>query len=384
MFSTTTLNASFKECRKMDKQLRIGFVGARRSCGFLTAFNSHPQTRVAAVCDLLKDRAEETAKPYDAEVYTDYETMLDKGKLDAVVIATPMNLHVPQSILALDRNVSVLSEVPAAVSIAESKQLVQVATQNKAVYMMAENYAYMKPNVLIGEMVKAGLFGETYFFEGEYIHELKELNETTPWRRKWQTGINGCTYGTHSLGPILQWLGDQRVVEVSCVGTGHHYRDPRGDEYEQEDSTLMLCRLSGGGLAKIRVDMLSDRPHAQTNYALQGTLGAYESDRTEGEKNRVWIKGLSKEKDVWDNLEIFEEKYLPDFWKNPPEEAKEAGHGGGDYFEVVDFVNAVLGKSPCPIDIHRAMDLTLPGLVSQESIVQSGKWLEVPDSRSWV
>jgi len=367
----------------MGKDIRVGFVGANRSSGFLEAFHQHPATKVAAVCDINREKAQEAAKPYDAQVFTDFEAMLDAKMVDAVVVATPMHYHAPQSIRALERGVHVLSEVPATVSMEESLQLTHAARKSKAVYMMAENYTYMRPNVLLGEMVQAGLFGEVYFAEGEYLHELKELNEITKWRRKWQTGINGCTYGTHSLGPVLQWLQTQHVVSVSCAGTGHHYHDPCGNEYENEDTILMLCRLSGGGLVKIRVDMLSDRPHAMTNYALQGTGGAYESARAEGEPNRVWVKGVSKDSGRWERLEDYEKKYLPEFWKHPPEEALKAGHGGGDYFEVVDFVNAVRDEADCPIGIDRAMDMTVPGLVSQESIRQAGVWLSVPDSRGW-
>ena len=73
---------------------------------------------------------------------------------------------------------------------------------------------------------------------------------------------------------------------------------------------------------------------------------------------------------------------MPDIWRNPPREALEAGHGGGDYFEVMDFVEAIQGKKPSPIGIHEAMDMTLPGLISQESIRRGG-WLPVPDSRHW-
>jgi predicted dehydrogenase len=367
----------------MSKKLRIGFVGANRSSGFLKAFHCSPHCEVKAVCDLNEEKATETAKPYGASVFTDYEAMLAEGGVDAVVIATPMHFHAPQAIRALERGIHALSEVPATVSLEESKALVRAAAGSQAVYMMAENYCYTRPNVQVREMSRAGAFGELYYAEGEYIHELKELNEITKWRRKWQTGINGCTYGTHSLGPLLQWFEGQRVVSVSCVGSGHHYRDPRGDEYENEDSILMLCRLSGGGLVKIRVDMLSERPHAMTNYAVQGTLGAYESARAKGEANRVWITGVSKEKSAWDRLEEYAERYLPEFWKNPPAEAQKAGHGGGDYFEVVDFVEAIQGTAKCPIDIYRAMDMTLPGLVSQESIQAGGVWLEVPDSREW-
>jgi hypothetical protein len=49
----------------------------------------------------------------------------------------------------------------------------------------------------------------------------------------------------------------------------------------------------------------------------------------------------------------------------------------------LDFVNAIEGKAPCPIGIHEAMDMTLPGLVSQQSILEDGRWMSVPDSREW-
>jgi len=365
-------------------QVRIGMVGVNRSASFITAFAHNPHCKITAFCDILQPKAEEAARDFDAYAFSDYEVMLDSGCMDAVLIATPMQYHAPQAIAALQRSIHVLSEVTAAVSIEEAMDLVKAAKSSRAVYMMAENYTYMKPNVIIGNMVKAGLFGEVYYAEGEYLHELKQLNEITTWRRKWQTGINGCTYPTHSLGPILQWLHPQRVVSVVCVGSGHHYIDPRGDNYEQEDSILMLCRLSGGGLAKIRLDMLSERPHAMTNYALQGTLGAYESARHEGGMNRVsFLDPNHKESMRWVSLESYQDDFLPDFWKNASEEAIRAGHGGGDYFEVNDFIHAVLGEAENPIDIHKAMDMTLPGLISQESIRMGSIWIDVPDSRQW-
>ena len=47
------------------------------------------------------------------------------------------------------------------------------------------------------------------------------------------------------------------------------------------------------------------------------------------------------------------------------------------------FVDAILQGEAPPIGIHEAMDMTLPGLVSQRSIVEGGRWLPVPDSRDW-
>jgi hypothetical protein len=145
----------------------------------------------------------------------------------------------------------------------------------------------------------------------------------------------------------------------------------------------MLCKMASGGLVKIRVDMISDRPHAMTNYQLQGTKGAYESARAPGERNRVWLQDLGHDKNEWHDLTELEQDHLPELWREPPPEALRAGHGGGDYYEILDFVQAATGEAPCPIGIHEAMDMTLPGLVSQQSILQGGAWLEVPNSREW-
>jgi hypothetical protein len=50
---------------------------------------------------------------------------------------------------------------------------------------------------------------------------------------------------------------------------------------------------------------------------------------------------------------------------------------------VQDFVSAILEDREPPIGIDLAMDMTLPGLVSQESLAQGSTWVTVPDSRDW-
>ncbi len=369
---------------KMNK-LNLGIVGAcGRGASFKDACDAMGHVAIHAVCDTNADALSAARERLGAcEQYTAYEEMLDKSELDAIIIGTPMHFHVPMAVAALHKNLHVLSEVTAGVSVEECRQLVAACKASKGIYMMAENYTYMQPNVIVRELVRRGLFGKTYFAEGEYLHELKELNEITVWRRKWQTGVNGITYGTHSLGPILQWMPGDRVVAVSGVGSGHHYRDPRNAEYENEDSCLMLCKMASGGLVKIRVDMLSDRPHSCTNYQLQGTDGCYESSRAHGEKDRVWLRSHCKDRNTWLDLADLTNDFLPDFWKENMARGEAAGHGGGDFFEILDFINAIEGNRPNPIGIHEAMDMTLPGLVSQQSIQADARWMEVPDSRTW-
>jgi predicted dehydrogenase len=350
-----------------------------RGQGFAEAFSALAETEVVALCDrnplVLEPKAREAASPL---LFTDYEQMLDRAALDIAVVATPMPLHVPQAVAALERGIHVLSEVPAATDLEQCYQLVEAVRGSRARYMMAENYCYTRESVLVRAMATAGAFGALYYGEGAYIHELKWLNEETPWRRFWQVGIDGNTYPTHSLGPLLQWM-QTRVETVVCVGTGHHYRDAQGRPFANQDSTTTLCRLAGGGLVTLRLDLLSERPSNASHYALQGTRGAYLSARQDDEGPLVWLMDRSPDKEAWEPLSRYEEEFLPEAWKNPPEEARRAGHGGGDYFEVRDFVDSIVRGTRPPIDVYDALDMTVPGLVSQESVRRGGVPLPVPD-----
>src|SRR5690242_9075621 len=162
----------------MDSVIKLGIVGAcGRGSSFKAVLDALPVFHVQAVCDTNAEGLADAAARLGAEKqYTTYDEMLEKSDIDAVLIGTPMPLHVPQSIAALERNIHVLCEVPAGVNLEECRELVRVTTQSKAQYMMAENYIYTRQNILVRELVRQGIFGTPYYAEGEYLHELKELN----------------------------------------------------------------------------------------------------------------------------------------------------------------------------------------------------------------
>ncbi|MBI3974406.1 MAG: Gfo/Idh/MocA family oxidoreductase [Chloroflexi bacterium] len=371
-------------------ELRVALV-AKRSGAFITGFRSLPQCEIVAVCDpdpAMRQTLGDRAHVPDSGRFADYEDLLERARPDVVVIASPMPFHVPQAIQALDLGVHVLSEVTAAVDLEQCRQLVQAVRRSHAQYMMAENYCYRKPMVLVRALAERGLFGRCYFAEGEYIHDMKhrhhEPDGSLTWRAAWQVGQRGCTYGTHSLAPALECFGPEaRVATVSCVGSGMH-TDP---EHPHDDTVLMLCQLNTGGLIKVRLDMMSNRPHNLTYYSLQGTKGGYEAPRGFGDDHKIWLgenvhpQPLTASAPEWRSLWDYAEDYLPAIWRDPPEEAVRAGHGGGDYFIVHDFVQAVLKGQRPPIDVYRAMDYTVPGLISEQSINQGGVPLPVPDLR---
>ncbi|WP_127589125.1 Gfo/Idh/MocA family protein [Paenibacillus koleovorans] len=364
--------------------LRIGIAGAGgRPRAFSQALAMHPRVTVAAICDASEDKLRAVSQLYGAQAqsFLSYEDMLEQTELDAVIIGTPMQAHAPQSLLALEQHLHVISEVPAATDLEQCRQLVEAVKHSRGRYLMAENVNYFKQMMLVKAMIRAGLFGELYYAEGEYLHESKELNELTKWRRSWQTGVNGITYGTHSIGPILDWFEGDRISQVSCIGGGHHYADASGRAYEQENTCVMLARTEQGRLIKIRQDLLSERP-TTLNYQLQGTQGCYESDRFDFWNGKFYSKTFGEDKKEWKDMRTVEAEYLPKAWAELPED-QVVNHGGSDYVMMCDILAQLTGEKALTINIHQAMDMTLPGLVSQQSIGRSGEWVDVPDSRWW-
>ena len=360
---------------------KIGIVGVR-GLSVMSAFENIDDAKITAFCDINADVLEEQAAKYAIpNRYRVYEDML-MSDIDAVIVATPMQLHVRQSIQALNAGKHVLSEVTAGVSFDELFWLVEEVEKSGKVYMMAENYIYMPKVQHVLAMARAGLFGDPYYGEGEYLHNLSNImtypDGTPSWRRWWQWGAIGLFYPTHSLGPVMKWFDEDRIDFVVALGTGRRTRP----DIRQEDTSVALLQMKSGKLVRLRVDCISNRPHAMANYTLQGTKGVYESARTKGE-DMVYIadEGGNPDKAQWTPLSQYNE-YLPPRYRDLEAKIKATGHGGGDYFIVEDFMNAIRGKQKPAVDVYEACEWTAVGLLSALSVSNRGRAMDMPDFRS--
>jgi len=122
-----------------------------------------------------------------------------------------------------------------------------------------------------------------------------------------------------------------------------------------------------------RVIPWSTGPHDSIWYRLHGSKGAMENNRwRDTHQLNLFTQNAQGE--------FHEKSYTPSFHRHA-EEAKKAGHGGGDFFTVEDFVEAIIQNKKPPIDVYQAMDMTLPGILGYRSACQGNVALDVPDFR---
>ena len=356
--------------------VKIGVLGAGRGAGLARAIRFAPSAELAAICDANEERLANAAAATGVETtFTSYEALLDSD-VDAVVVASPMPLHVEHAVQALKAGKHVLSEVTAATSMDQCWELLETVRSTGRKYMMAENYCWFRPWSIVMGMVRAGLFGEVYYGESEQIQEFKgglpPLESGYTWRTAELAMRLGHHYITHDLGP-LYWAFGERIKNVVCMGSGQHHIPWA----VADDTCTVLLETLGGRLIRIRLDFVSDRPNNYTYYGLQGTGAAYEGPRAPGEEHRIYVHGRT-DPGTWESLWNYAD-YLPDGWKNLPVEAVNDSYDGGAPLMMEEFARCILDDTRPPIDVVDALNLTAPGLLSEVSRAKGGAPVEVPE-----
>lgn len=387
--------------------LGLGVLGGNRGAMFnalLASFGGRVELR--AVCDLDEAvLARWRGEVPGVRTYARYEEMLDDSSVDAVFVATPAPVHGGHSLSALAAGKHVLSEVYAAETLEECHALVEAVDRTGLVYMMAENYCSMRPNMMVRHMAESGLFGEMTYAEGAYIHDCRGLmfrpDGSLTWRGEVRVGRTACNcYPTHSLGPVAQWFGlgrSDRMVETVtfCTrpeGSWRYVRDRYGADHplaspekmSHVDSATTLIATEKGSVIVLRVDASSPRPHNMTHYALQGTSGSYLSPRHDGEDPLVWLEGISEGDSPsgaarWQSLWSLADQWEHPRWREEGARAEATGHGGGDWFVLADFLAAVLDGAPPAIGVRDAVSWSSIVPLSRESVARGGAPVAVPD-----
>jgi len=137
----------------MSKRLNIGLVGTSdyTQTVNLPVLSNHENVNVVAICGRNRTHAQEVAAEYGIpQVFTDYEEMFALPGLDAVIIATPDDLHYPMTMAALRAGLHVFGEKPMALNAQQAKEMLDAAEQAGVKHMIMftwrffPHYQYMQ------------------------------------------------------------------------------------------------------------------------------------------------------------------------------------------------------------------------------------------------
>jgi hypothetical protein len=95
--------------------------------------------------------------------------------------------------------------------------------------------------------------------------------------------------------------------------------------------------------------------------------------------NSIYIEGISPQPHRWESDAVYMEKYDHPLWKRYADAAKEAGHGGMDFFVLNAFIECLKRNIEFPLDVYDLAAWYAVTPLSEASIAQGGEVQQFPD-----
>jgi predicted dehydrogenase len=275
MTTIDILNQAQETTDQPGEVLNVGVIG----CGYWgpkLARNIHqiPNATLAWVCDLQDERLDEIKLNFpEAAATKNYCDLLDSD-LDAVIIATPVNLHYPIAKDALEAGKHVLVEKPITSDSSQARELIELASKKNLTLMVGHTFEYHPAVGAVREIISSGELGEIYYLDSVRVNlGLLQPDINVMW-----------DLAPHDLS-ILNFILDMVPIKVGA----------RGGVYVNTFKNLheiiyMNLTFKSGAMANLRLSWLD--PVKQRRLTIVGSEKMLVYDDIAEKKVLVFDKGV--------------------------------------------------------------------------------------------
>ena len=122
-----------------NNRIRVAIIGTgSRGNGVMQSWLKQNDSTFVAICDVARDRLDNTASKlasagHQVDTYEDYQRILDRKDVDAVLIATPDHWHSPMTVEACAAGKDVYCEKPVSNAIGPALKMLDAARQYERV-----------------------------------------------------------------------------------------------------------------------------------------------------------------------------------------------------------------------------------------------------------
>ena len=268
----------------MANQVQIGVIGAggiayRRTIpGMLEAKNC----KLVAVMDPVG--VEKIAEEFGVPGYATEAELLADPNVQAVYIASPVNVHLAQIKAAAEAGKHVLCEKPLTMTLAEAEEAAAVCKEKGVVlqegYMMKFHGAHKK----IKELIDEGKLGKLVYMRAQLACWYPKIEGA--WRQDPTTGGGGALMdmGTHLIDLLEYFAGPVKKI-VSL--TGNIVQD-----YKSEDASTTMIEFESGTQATVDAFFCVPDEASRTRLEVYGSGGAVLTEGTIGQGTGGKMEGI--------------------------------------------------------------------------------------------
>jgi myo-inositol 2-dehydrogenase/D-chiro-inositol 1-dehydrogenase len=213
--------------------VRVAFIGVGTRGSFLLKHMlTVPGITVVAICDLDPGRLKAgidaaTAAGSHPEPYTEYRKLLDRKDIDAVVIATPVDLHKEMAIAALEVGKNVYCEKPMAFDADQCRMVTTAAANAKGIFQQGFQLRHDPNRAASMKFIKEGGLGKVVFLQA-YRHGSDLPRETAWYFDRTRSGDNIVEQACHIIDEMVWAAGTHPLRAFGSGGVSVYKNIPPG------------------------------------------------------------------------------------------------------------------------------------------------------------
>jgi len=225
--------------------------------------------KLAAVCDIIRSKAEELGKKYNVEVFSSIEELFaNKKGIDVAVICTPNGLHAAHSIISLRAGCHVLCEKPMALNSSDCLVMIQEAEKaGKHLFVVKQN-RFNPPVVAVKKLLDEKKLGTIYSIQLNCFWNRDAKYYDNSW--KGTLALDGGTLFTqfsHFIDLLYWMFGDIKQVKTFKKNFAHQ------NIIEFEDTGVVILEFENGGMGTINYTVNSFQKNMEGSLTIFGEKG---------------------------------------------------------------------------------------------------------------
>ncbi len=256
------------------KTIRAGIIGLGVGERHLASYSAIPGCEVTAICDLDEEKLKEVGDRHDVgQRFSDWKRITEHPDIDVVSICSYDEFHAQQAISAFEHGKHVMVEKPIALHKKDAEAVVRAMQDNGRLITSNFILRHSPRFKAVKAMVDAGDFGDIFYLEGDYIHQIL-WKITEGWRGKMDFYCVTYGGGIHLIDLMMWLMGGQKVIEVNGMG---NKMLTANSAYPFPDTIVNLMRFEKGALAKTATTFGPQRTHFHA-LNLYGTKKTFVND----------------------------------------------------------------------------------------------------------
>jgi predicted dehydrogenase len=224
--------------------------------------------------------------------YLDYNSLLEREKLDLLVVATPLAYHEAVVMAAAGRVPIVLVEKPLSSEVRAGARMVEECEREGTQLGVVHNQLFRPTVEAAVAMLRSGELGKPFLYRDELLGASHRVGSGTDpdWRTQRSMAAGGSLMDNsyHTIYLAEEFMGSPVASVQAQVGTFTH-------DYDVEDTALVLLRHAGGQLSSLQSGwgITSGRYSAQRVYEVHASEGSILFSR-EGDRVSVARPGVAE------------------------------------------------------------------------------------------